>query len=153
VDQKLEHTASIVNVFVDLVDEEEKKQDILASWKLFEIEVRRSLFYIYGPDLILIPATTTIPRPRPVILRIGLCWDYIWSCPERQTLLSYTLIFTILAASLELCCFGRARDASDASRAPVSRHLNEHTTTKTGASKQMGNSKYDEKGTSHSTNS
>ena len=38
-DQKLEHTASIVNAFVDLVDEEEKKQDILASWKTFEIEV------------------------------------------------------------------------------------------------------------------
>ena len=40
-DQKLEHTASIVNAFVDLVDEEEKKQDILASWKTFEIEVCR----------------------------------------------------------------------------------------------------------------
>ena len=38
-DQKLEHTASIVNAFVDLVDEEEKKQDILTSWKSFEIEV------------------------------------------------------------------------------------------------------------------
>lgn len=45
-DQKLEHTASIVNAFVDLVDEEEKKQDILASWKSFEIEVCRSLFYM-----------------------------------------------------------------------------------------------------------
>lgn len=38
-DQKLEHTASIVNAFVDLVDEEDKKQDILTSWKTFEIEV------------------------------------------------------------------------------------------------------------------
>jgi E3 ubiquitin-protein ligase ZNF598 len=44
-DQKLDHTASIVNAFVDLVDEEEKKQDILASWKTFEIEVCRSVFY------------------------------------------------------------------------------------------------------------
>ena len=50
VDQKLEHTASIVNAFVDLVDEEEKKQDILASWKSFEIEVCRSLFYIYWAE-------------------------------------------------------------------------------------------------------
>ena len=38
-DRKLEHTASIVNAFVDLVDEEDKKQDILTSWKGFEIEV------------------------------------------------------------------------------------------------------------------
>ena len=39
VDQKLEHTASIVNAFVDLVDEEEKKLDILVSGKTFEIDV------------------------------------------------------------------------------------------------------------------
>ncbi|KAF8810372.1 hypothetical protein BYT27DRAFT_7240854 [Phlegmacium glaucopus] len=38
VDQKLDHTASIVNAFVDLVDEEDKKQDILTAWKSFEIE-------------------------------------------------------------------------------------------------------------------
>ena len=104
-DQKLEHTASIVNAFVDLVDEEDKKQDILASWKSFEIEVCRSLFYIYGADPFLMLATTTIPGPRPVILRIGVCWDHFWPCPECQTLLSYTFIFTILAASLEPCCF------------------------------------------------
>jgi hypothetical protein len=39
-DTNLESTASIVNAFVDLVDEEEKKQDLLASWKGFAIEVR-----------------------------------------------------------------------------------------------------------------
>jgi hypothetical protein len=108
-DQKLEHTASIVNAFVDLVDEEEKKQDILASWKSFEIEVCRSLFfyllYIYGADLILVLATTTIPRPRPFIIRIGVCWDHIWSCFEGQAHLNFTFIFTILAASLESCRF------------------------------------------------
>ena len=38
-DQNLENTASIVNAFVDLLDEEEKKQDLLASWKGFMIEV------------------------------------------------------------------------------------------------------------------
>lgn len=43
-DQKLEHTASIVNAFVDLVDEEDKKQDILTAWKSFEIEVCRLFF-------------------------------------------------------------------------------------------------------------
>lgn len=42
-DQNLEHTASIINAFVDLLDQEEKKQDLLSSWKGFEIEVSCSL--------------------------------------------------------------------------------------------------------------
>ncbi|KAG6852301.1 hypothetical protein C0991_001115 [Blastosporella zonata] len=46
-DQNLEHTASIVNAFVDLLDQEEKKQDLLSSWKGFEIEQRRQF-----PDLV-----------------------------------------------------------------------------------------------------
>ncbi|KAF8912219.1 hypothetical protein CPB84DRAFT_1761674 [Gymnopilus junonius] len=45
-DQNLEHTASIVNAFIDLLDEEEKKQDLLSSWKGFNIEQRRQF-----PDL------------------------------------------------------------------------------------------------------
>ena len=53
VDQKLEHTASIVNAFVDLVDEEEKKQDILVSWKTFEIEVCFRSLFLYSWSLIL----------------------------------------------------------------------------------------------------
>lgn len=39
-DQNLEHTASIVNAFVDLLDQEDKKTDLLSSWKGFAIEVR-----------------------------------------------------------------------------------------------------------------
>ncbi|KAG6874827.1 hypothetical protein C0992_006401 [Termitomyces sp. T32_za158] len=46
-DQNLEHTASMVNAFVDLLEQEEKKQDILSSWKGFEIEQRRQF-----PDLV-----------------------------------------------------------------------------------------------------
>ena len=38
-DRNLEHTASLVNAFIDLLEEEEKKQDLLASWKGFAIEV------------------------------------------------------------------------------------------------------------------
>ncbi|KAK0196440.1 hypothetical protein F5146DRAFT_1107939 [Armillaria mellea] len=37
-DCHLEHTASIINAFVDLLEEDERKQDILRSWKGFEIE-------------------------------------------------------------------------------------------------------------------
>ncbi|PFH48349.1 hypothetical protein AMATHDRAFT_196723 [Amanita thiersii Skay4041] len=40
-DRNLEHAASIVNAFVDLLDEEEKKQDLLSSWKGFAIEQRQ----------------------------------------------------------------------------------------------------------------
>lgn len=39
-DQNLDHTASIINAFVDLVEEEEKKQDVLTSWGAFVAEVR-----------------------------------------------------------------------------------------------------------------
>ncbi|KAK0463489.1 uncharacterized protein EV420DRAFT_1518464, partial [Desarmillaria tabescens] len=46
-DCHLEHTASIINAFVDLLEEDEKKQDILRSWKSFEIEQRRQF-----PDLV-----------------------------------------------------------------------------------------------------
>jgi hypothetical protein len=35
----LEHTASIVNGFVDLLDEEDKKRDLLSSWQGFRTEV------------------------------------------------------------------------------------------------------------------
>ncbi|KAJ3495674.1 hypothetical protein NLJ89_g10589 [Agrocybe chaxingu] len=40
-DQNLEQTASIINAFVDLLDEEEKKADLLSSWKGFAIEDTR----------------------------------------------------------------------------------------------------------------
>ncbi|KAG7442494.1 uncharacterized protein BT62DRAFT_905989 [Guyanagaster necrorhizus] len=46
-DCHLEYTASIVNGFVDLLEEDEKKQDVLRSWKGFEIEQRRQF-----PDLV-----------------------------------------------------------------------------------------------------
>ncbi|KAF5330528.1 hypothetical protein D9619_005186 [Psilocybe cf. subviscida] len=45
-DNNLEHTASIINAFVDLLDEEDKKQDLLTSWKGFALEQRRQF-----PDL------------------------------------------------------------------------------------------------------
>ena len=39
-DRNLEYTASLVNAFIDLLDDEEKKHDLLASWNGFAIEVR-----------------------------------------------------------------------------------------------------------------
>lgn len=38
-DRNLDYTASVLNAFVDLLEEEEKKQDVLGSWRGFAIEV------------------------------------------------------------------------------------------------------------------
>ncbi|KAL1743416.1 hypothetical protein HDZ31DRAFT_83411 [Schizophyllum fasciatum] len=46
-DNHLEHTASIISGFVDILDDEEKRQDLLTSWKGFEIEQKRQF-----PDLV-----------------------------------------------------------------------------------------------------
>ncbi|THU81414.1 hypothetical protein K435DRAFT_972354 [Dendrothele bispora CBS 962.96] len=40
-DRQLDHTASIINTFVDLLDDEDKKKDLLSSWNGFEVEQRR----------------------------------------------------------------------------------------------------------------
>ncbi|KAL0946428.1 hypothetical protein HGRIS_012651 [Hohenbuehelia grisea] len=40
-DCDLEQTASVVNSFVDSLDEDERKQDVLSKWKGFEIEQKR----------------------------------------------------------------------------------------------------------------
>ena len=39
-DRNLDGTASVVNALVDLVDEEDKKRDLLAAWNGFKVEVR-----------------------------------------------------------------------------------------------------------------
>jgi E3 ubiquitin-protein ligase ZNF598 len=39
VDQKLDETAGVVNALVDLMEEEDKKSDVLSSWNGFRIEV------------------------------------------------------------------------------------------------------------------
>ncbi|KZT23989.1 hypothetical protein NEOLEDRAFT_1135822 [Neolentinus lepideus HHB14362 ss-1] len=46
-DRNLDNTASIINALVDLLDEEEKKRDLLAAWNGFKIEQRRNF-----PDLV-----------------------------------------------------------------------------------------------------
>lgn len=44
-DRNLDGTASIVNSLVDLVDEDEKKQNLLAAWNGFKVEVCSSSLY------------------------------------------------------------------------------------------------------------
>jgi hypothetical protein len=38
-DQNLDETASVVNAVVDLLEEEDKKKELLNSWNGFKIEV------------------------------------------------------------------------------------------------------------------
>lgn len=38
-DQNLDDTASIINAVVDLIEEDDKKKDLLSSWNGFKIEV------------------------------------------------------------------------------------------------------------------
>ena len=66
-DQNLEGTASIINALVDLLDEEDKKKDILQAWNGFKVEVRcLGSSSIGGPESItclFFSATKPIPRP------------------------------------------------------------------------------------------
>lgn len=44
-DRHLEHTASVINASVDFLDEEDRKQNILSSWRGFVVEVTCKQFY------------------------------------------------------------------------------------------------------------
>lgn len=38
-DRELENTATVINMLVDLLDDDEKKQDLLSAWNGFKVEV------------------------------------------------------------------------------------------------------------------
>ena len=42
-DQNLDSSATYINLIVDLLDEEDKKKDLLGAWNGFKIEVRSRL--------------------------------------------------------------------------------------------------------------
>jgi len=54
-DRDLDATASIINLVVDFLEDEEKKMDLLSAWNAFKIERRREL-----PDLIIVPASAGV---------------------------------------------------------------------------------------------
>ena len=47
-DRNLDGTASIVNALVDLVEEEDRKRDLLSAWNGFKVEVRHLSFISLG---------------------------------------------------------------------------------------------------------
>jgi hypothetical protein len=51
-DRNLDDTVGIVNAYVDLFEEEEKKSNLLSSWNSFKIEVFGQPLYLCcgGPD-------------------------------------------------------------------------------------------------------
>jgi len=53
-DCELDATASIINLVVDFLEDEEKKTDLLGAWNTFKIERRREF-----PDLIILPPGTS----------------------------------------------------------------------------------------------
>lgn len=87
-DQKLEGTASIINAFVDLLEEEDKKQDLLASWRAFDIEVRLPVFHVITFTDLLGTATSSVSGACSKgihQLRRRLRWYRFWKVAQHQT--------------------------------------------------------------------
>lgn len=45
-DREIEHTATVINLLVDLLDDDEKKKDLLSAWNGFKVEVCSSYLCI-----------------------------------------------------------------------------------------------------------
>lgn len=77
-DCELDATASIINLVVDFLEEEEKKTDLLSAWNTFKIERRREL----SPDIIVLPASAGTDYARVANGRIVSAHR---AAPPRQT--------------------------------------------------------------------
>lgn len=82
-DNNLDDTASIINGVVDLLDDEEQKSNLLASWNGFKIEVRYDHGSIFGCLTRQRVATPTLHRARTHIGRHGVCRRSQWACYQR----------------------------------------------------------------------
>jgi hypothetical protein len=96
-DRELDTTASIINLVIDFLEDEEKKTDLLGAWNTFKIERRREF-----PDLIILPPGTStdyagITNPRVLIATSThrAVWDHVVQAAERGATfppLSYTVL-------------------------------------------------------------
>ena len=90
-DRGLDATASIINLVVDFLEDEEKKTDLLSAWNAFKIERRREF-----PDLIILPPGTStdyagIANPRVLAATSAhraappqrAVWDRVAQAAER----------------------------------------------------------------------
>ncbi|KAN0116623.1 hypothetical protein V8E52_005767 [Russula decolorans] len=80
-DCNLDATASIINLVVDFLEEEEKKTDLLNAWNSFKNERRRDL----PPDLITLPTTTGTDYARIANGRAVSAASAHRAAPPRQT--------------------------------------------------------------------
>ena len=78
-DREFDTTASIINLVIDFLEDEEKKTDLLGMWNTFKIECRREF-----PDLIILPPGTStdyagITNPRMLIATSAhrAVWDRV----------------------------------------------------------------------------
>ena len=63
-DRNLEGTASVINGLVDILDDEEKKKDLLQAWNGFKIEVR--LYTILGSMFLYLTLLAWFVATQPV---------------------------------------------------------------------------------------
>jgi hypothetical protein len=80
-DCELDATASIINLVVDFLEEEEKKTDLLSAWNTFKIERRRES----SPDIIVLPASAGSDYARVANGRIVNAASAHRAAPPRQT--------------------------------------------------------------------
>ena len=80
-DCNLDATASIINLVVDFLEDEEKKTDLLSAWNTFKIERRRDL----PPDLITLPASAGTDYARIANGRAVSTVSVHRPAPPRQT--------------------------------------------------------------------
>jgi E3 ubiquitin-protein ligase ZNF598 len=80
-DCELDATASIINLVVDSLEEEEKKTDLLSAWNSFKIERRREL----SPDIIVLPTSAGTDYARVANGRIVSAASAHRAAPPRQT--------------------------------------------------------------------
>jgi hypothetical protein len=80
----VENTATIVNQLVDLLDDEDKKKDLLAAWNGFKIEVCNLADAIRANSSSSTVAQERLPRSCTYVSRIWLCWCCIRTRLECQ---------------------------------------------------------------------
>jgi hypothetical protein len=79
-DCDLDATASIINLVVDFLEDEEKKTDLLSAWNTFKTERRRDL----PPDLITLPASAGTDYARIANGRVVSAASAHRAAPQRQ---------------------------------------------------------------------
>jgi len=85
-DCELDTTASIINLVVDFLKDEEKKMDLLGMWNTFKIERRREF-----PDLIILPLGTSTDYAGITNPRVLAATSAHRAVPPQQAVLDHVM--------------------------------------------------------------